>query len=219
MKQLTKKYRVVFDQNGIRVDMKDVDMRGTITRTNDNLSTIDSDDYNEVSGELQNNGIEVKYDELPEQGKWVEGEKVYKYNGELIKCKQGHNRTIYEPSQTPALFNLVPGGGDNTWKPNVHYERGFVEYNGDTYRCIQPHTSQEGWEPDNTSSLWVEIKKNGDYPTWQQPTGAVDAYDIGEIVTLNGVLYKSRINANTTNPEQYNDTDSAWDYWDKEPFD
>ncbi len=107
---------------------------------------------------------------IPNEG-WVQPNKVYKYDGKLWGCIQGHNRTHYHPSETPALFEEI--------------------YN------------------DFSTG----------YPEWQQPTGAHDSYDTGVIVTLNGVLYKSRIDANTTNPEQYNDTDSAWDYWDKEPFD
>jgi hypothetical protein len=31
----------------------------------------------------------------------------------------------------------------------------LVTYGGATYRCIQAHTSQVGWEPPNTASLWT----------------------------------------------------------------
>jgi hypothetical protein len=114
---------------------------------------------------------ESNLNNMPAEGEWVEENKVYKFDGKLWGCRQGHNRTHYHPSETPALFEEI--------------------YN------------------DFSQS----------YPEWQQPTGSHDSYDTGEIVTLNGVLYKSRIDANTTNPEQYNDTDSPYNYWDKEPFD
>jgi hypothetical protein len=220
MKELTKKYRIVHDGSTVKADMKDRDMTGTITRTNDNYSVIDSDDFNEVANQAGIVSLDVEYDELPKQGKWVEGEKIYQYGEDLIKCIQGHYRTIYEPSETPALFNLVPGEGEDNWQENVSYQTGaIVEYNGSEYKCIQGHTSQANWSPENSSSLWKLLSSGEEYPEWQQPTGAHDAYDTGEIVTLNGVLYKSRIDANTTNPEQYNDTDSPYNYWDKEPFD
>ncbi|HEU0241116.1 MAG TPA: carbohydrate-binding protein [Micromonosporaceae bacterium] len=30
----------------------------------------------------------------------------------------------------------------------------LVTYGGHTYRCIQAHTSQVGWEPPNVPALW-----------------------------------------------------------------
>ena len=32
-----------------------------------------------------------------------------------------------------------------------------VQRNGRLWRCIQAHTSQEGWEPENAASLWEGI--------------------------------------------------------------
>ena len=32
-----------------------------------------------------------------------------------------------------------------------------VQRNGRLWRCIQAHTSQAGWEPENVASLWTEI--------------------------------------------------------------
>jgi hypothetical protein len=47
-------------------------------------------------------------------------------------------------------------GGTAAWAPNVSYAVGnLVTYGGATYRCIQAHTSQVGWEPPNTPSLWT----------------------------------------------------------------
>ena len=44
------------------------------------------------------------------------------------------------------------------WAENAEYT---VEYkaqrNGKLWRCIQAHTSQAGWEPENAASLWTEI--------------------------------------------------------------
>jgi hypothetical protein len=47
-------------------------------------------------------------------------------------------------------------GGAGAWAPNVSYAVGnLATYGGVTYRCIQAHTSQVGWEPPNTPSLWT----------------------------------------------------------------
>lgn len=72
------------------------------------------------------------------------------------------------------------------------------------YRVVQAHTSQEDWTPDATASLYVPIGLNSaGYPVWSQPTGAHDAYNVGDIVDYNGVLYKSLIDGNTYSPEAY----------------
>ena len=66
------------------------------------------------------------------------------------------------------------------------------------------HVSQEDWLPDATPSLYTAIGlDDSGYPVWSQPTGAQDAYNIGDIVNYNGVLYKSLINGNTYSPEAY----------------
>lgn len=72
------------------------------------------------------------------------------------------------------------------------------------YRVVQAHTSQADWTPDATASLYVPIGLNSaGYPVWSQPTGAHDAYNAGDIVDYNGVLYKSLIDGNTYSPEAY----------------
>ena len=45
------------------------------------------------------------------------------------------------------------------WDTGAAYEAQYVvsRPNGHLYRCQQGHTSQEGWEPENTPALWVVI--------------------------------------------------------------
>ena len=44
------------------------------------------------------------------------------------------------------------------WADNAEYTIGYkVQRNGKLWRCIQAHTSQAGWEPENAASLWTEI--------------------------------------------------------------
>lgn len=72
------------------------------------------------------------------------------------------------------------------------------------YRVVQDHVSQADWAPDITSSLYspIGLNKNG-YPIWAQPTGAHDAYNTGDIVDYDGVLYESLFDGNTYSPEAY----------------
>lgn len=44
------------------------------------------------------------------------------------------------------------------WAIGKDYPAGHkVQRNGRLWRCIQAHTSQEGWEPENAHSLWEGI--------------------------------------------------------------
>jgi hypothetical protein len=46
------------------------------------------------------------------------------------------------------------------WASGIAYERSFkVNRNGKLWRVIQAHTSQVGWEPENTPSLWERINE------------------------------------------------------------
>lgn len=45
------------------------------------------------------------------------------------------------------------------WEAGTAYEAQYIvsRPNGHLYRCQQGHTSQDGWEPENTPALWVVI--------------------------------------------------------------
>ena len=44
------------------------------------------------------------------------------------------------------------------WAENTEYTAEYkIQRNGKLWRCIQAHTSQAGWEPENAASLWTEI--------------------------------------------------------------
>lgn len=44
------------------------------------------------------------------------------------------------------------------WAENTEYTTGYkVQRGGKLWRCLQAHTSQAGWEPENAASLWTEI--------------------------------------------------------------
>lgn len=63
------------------------------------------------------------------------------------------------------------------------------------------HVSQLDWLPDQTPSLYTPIGLDeSGHPVWSQPTGAHDAYNIGDVVNYNGTLYESLIPGNTTVP-------------------
>lgn len=72
------------------------------------------------------------------------------------------------------------------------------------YRVVFGHISQTDWIPSETPALYTPVGLNAEgYPIWSQPTGAHDAYNIGDIVDYNGVLYESLIDGNVHSPEAY----------------
>src|SRR5687768_14510910 len=50
----------------------------------------------------------------------------------------------------------TPSGASATeWQLGTAYAvNALVTYQGPTYKCLQAHTSQPGWEPPNTPALW-----------------------------------------------------------------
>lgn len=72
------------------------------------------------------------------------------------------------------------------------------------YKVVQAHTSQADWTPDATPALFTAIGlDDAGYPVWSQPTGAHDAYNKGDIVDFDGVLYVSLIDGNIYSPASY----------------
>lgn len=93
------------------------------------------------------------------------------------------------------------------WAAGVEYAVGIrVRYGEKLYRCEQAHTSQAGWEPPAVPALWTEVAEPGEIPVWKQPTGAQDAYRIGDKVhypTKEDAVYISTIDYNTYAPDVY----------------
>lgn len=97
------------------------------------------------------------------------------------------------------------------WKVGKAYAVGdFLTYGANSvgdpqlYKVILTHTSQADWTPDTAASLYTAIGlDDSGYPVWSRPTGAHDAYNIGDIVNYNGTLYKSLMDGNTYSPEEY----------------
>ena len=84
------------------------------------------------------------------------------------------------------------------------------QYNGLLYRCVQAHTSQATWTPEDAASLWTRIADPAqEWPEWIQPTGAHNAYAQGAKVSHNGKHWISDVGANVWEPGVYGWTEQA----------
>lgn len=92
------------------------------------------------------------------------------------------------------------------WKPDTAYSVGDRrQYGGKLYKCLQPHTSQESWNPAEAPSLWAEIlpgQDGTDIGEWVQPD-STNPYNKGDRVTHNGKLWESYVDGNVWEPGVY----------------
>lgn len=168
------------------------------------LTMYSSADENEFLGLVA--GRAGDYAPLPAVGEWLEAGDIYGYGGGLIIVRQSHSRTIYAPEDTPALFSVYREDAADVleWVPNERVEVGMRRvYDGVTYQVRLAHTTQSDWTPPATPALWAVVQEGPDCPDWVQPTGAHDAYNIGDCVTFEGQQYVSKINANVWSPAVY----------------
>ena len=72
-------------------------------------------------------------------------------------------------------------------------------YDGNLYKCIQPHTTQAEWTPDATPALWARVAAPGVIDAWVQPYGGSGTYEEGSIVTHGGSTWSNTVAAPTLN--------------------
>lgn len=93
------------------------------------------------------------------------------------------------------------------WAAGIDYAADIrVRYVGKLYKCVQAHTSQEGWEPPAVPALWTEVAEPGTIPVWRQPSGAQDAYNTGDLVhypDADSPVYRCLIDGNVWSPADY----------------
>lgn len=91
-----------------------------------------------------------------------------------------------------ALFDVMPSVHP-AWGPAQSVTIGAMRsYDGATWRCIQGHTTQDGWEPPIVPALWTMVPLPG-ASAWAQPV----IYSLPSQCTYDGRLY-SLLQAHTS---------------------
>lgn len=92
------------------------------------------------------------------------------------------------------------------WDENWTGKAGvIVACEGGLYRSIHDiTTTAQNTKPSETPSMWSRIgNPQNEYPAWYQPTGAHDAYSLGDKVSHNDKHWKSTVNNNVWEPGMY----------------
>jgi hypothetical protein len=130
---------------------------------------------------------------------------IFTYQRSLYEVIQAHTSQVdWLPDSTPALYkNHTPKGEVEEWRQPLGAHDAYmagdrVLFNGQTYTSLIDYNV---WPPDIYG--W-ELESGGEeYPEWVQPTGAHDAYNIGDIVSHNGQLWISTVASNVWEPGVY----------------
>ena len=77
------------------------------------------------------------------------------------------------------------------WSAGQAYTAGYKAHRGGKlWRCLQAHTAQTGWEPENAASLWTEICESHDGTKYDPiPYNGNMALQSGKYYTQNNILY------------------------------
>ena len=78
------------------------------------------------------------------------------------------------------------------WASDTDYTVGYkVRRGGRLWCCIQAHTSQAGWEPENAASLWTEIcESHAGTPEDPIPYNGNMALESGKYYMQDGKIYR-----------------------------
>lgn len=139
---------------------------------------------------------------------------------QLYKVITGHtSQADWTPDTQAALFDAfgLDESGYPIWAQPAGAHDAYnvgdvVNYKGTLYRSL---INGNVWAPDVYAREWELVKESPEepeepdepiteeYPDWVKPTGAHDAYNTGDIVKYNGLLYQSTINGNVWAPDEY----------------
>ena len=90
------------------------------------------------------------------QNSYVAAERTRPLTSEEVTAlliKQQINALSVDDNTALRMLTFYP-----EWASDADYTAGYkVQRGGKLWRCIQAHTSQTGWEPENAASLWTEI--------------------------------------------------------------
>lgn len=130
------------------------------------------------------------------------------YRSKLYEVLQNHtSQSDWLPNLVQSLYKeIMPAGVVGSWRQpfSTHdaYKIGDkVVHNDQTWVCVKGDANGNNvWQPGVYGWVVESPEEPTEYKEWTQPTGGHDAYAKKEIVTHNGKLWISTINANVWEP-------------------
>lgn len=106
-----------------------------------------------TASEIVARQAEAKRFELMEKSRPLTAEEVT-----ALLIRQQINTLTVDDNTALRMLEFYP-----EWAAGVDYTAAYkVRYGGKLWRCVQAHTSQTGWEPENAPALWTEICETHD---------------------------------------------------------
>lgn len=164
--------------------------------------------YKWVNGELVGMTTEEIAAQETKRKTFEAAERSRPLNAEEVTAlliKQQINTLEVDDSTALRMVEFYPD-----WAADVDYPAGYkVQRGGALYKCLQDHTSQDGWEPDSASSLWAKvlIPDPEVIPKWEQPD-STNPYMAGDKVAHNGKTWVSDVDNNVWEPGVYGWTEA-----------
>ena len=91
------------------------------------------------------------------------------------------------------------------WEEGMHQVGEVAVYEGIPYKCVQEHDSagNPAWNPKDAPSLWAAYHATDAAHAlpYAQPTGAHDAYMLGEYAKFNGEVYRCVMDGTVHDPD------------------
>ena len=123
----------------------------------------------------------------------------------LVAQMQAQSLTDEQAVQVKSIYPAYDPNG-------VSYAKDFkTTYNGELYKCLQAHTSQADWNPENSPSLWAKVlagQEGTGIGEWEQPD-STNPYMTGDQVTHNGKTWESLVDNNVWEPGAQG-TEALW---------
>ena len=153
---------------------------------------------------IYENGVyrELTAEEIAEreaaQAAWEAAERTRPLTAEEVTAmliKQQINTLNVDDNTALRMTTFYP-----EWAANTEYTTDYkAQRSGRLWRCLQAHTSQAGWEPENAASLWTEICESHS-GTLEDPIpyNGNMALESGKYYSQNSKIY--RCTRDTVNP-------------------
>ena len=129
----------------------------------------------------------------------------------MMVARMARGRAVESDVAANEIIDLAPllePWHAGTSESPASYAAGDVRtYAGQPWKCAQAHThrGEPGWEPGTAASLWAAYHATDAAHAlpWQAPTGAHDAYNVGEwMIWTDGKPYRCAQNATVWGPDE-----------------